>query len=172
MKKYYILLFILFTSVLGFSQPSEYLLLNGTQTIKVPNTKYVNELKLKNRTVDINSNDDVLYKRKNRKISVNYFSMFTGFKNLNNRFEKIKENDKQLERFCFTSTCSLQATREILEKEILNQPMSLFIYLSVNELNKLIKRVNQKLEESKKMKKLDMDIKLSQKDKKFIKAMQ
>ncbi len=124
---------------------------------------------LKNRTVDINDNDELTYKRKNRQISINYFSMFTGFKNLNKRFNEIENDDKKLERFCYTSACSLEVTRQIIKTKIESE--SLFLYLTVLELNKLIREVNKKLDKDKKMEQLEMNLKLSKQDKKFIEEM-
>ena len=96
--------------------------------------------------------------------------MFTGFKNLNKRYEEIQNDPKKLKRFCYTSATSLEVTKTILIKGA--EEKTLFLYLIIEELNKLIGRVNKKLPKDDKMKKLEsIDIKLSKEDKKFIKAM-
>jgi len=128
--------------------------------------KYPTEAKfLENRTVDIFKVDEALYKRKNKRINVNYFSMFIGFKNLNDTYEKIKNDETKLERFCFTSASSLSAIKNIIEKKLINE--DLFIFLMVKEFNKLIGKRKikniSKIEEPK--------ITFSAKDKKFIEAM-
>ena len=124
---------------------------------------------LKDRDNGTNSEDEAIYKRKKQKSHENYFIMFTGFKNLNKRYEEIKDDPKKLKRFCYTSATSLEVTKTILLKE--SEEKSLFLYLAIEELNKLIGRVNRKLSKDEKMKKLEsIDIKLSKKDKAFIEA--
>ena len=46
----------------------------------------------------------------------NYFTMFKGFKKLNEKLEKIKSK-KELHRFCFSSTISITAIMRILDNE-------------------------------------------------------
>jgi len=125
---------------------------------------------LKDRDNGTNSEDEAIYKRKKQKSHENYFIMFTGFKNLNTRYEEIKDDPKKLKRFCYTSATSLEITKTILCKE--SKEKSLFLYLTIEDLNKLIRRVNRKLPKDDKMEQLEnIDIKLSKQDKVFIKAM-
>jgi hypothetical protein len=125
---------------------------------------------LKDRSNDITSEDEAIYKRKKQKSHENYFTMFTGFKNLNKRYEEIKDDPKKLKRFCYTSATSLEVTKTILLKNL--EEKSLFLYLTIEELNKLIRRANRKLPKDEKMKKLEnINIKLSKHDKVFIEVM-
>jgi len=91
---------------------------------------------LDKRTVDIDRDDEVIYKRKNRQISVNYFLMFAGFKNLHEKYEEIKNDEEKLKRFCFTSASSLSVAKDIIKSQVSDE--NLFIYLTVLEFNKLI----------------------------------
>jgi len=127
-------------------------------------------INLKDRNRDGGSEDEAIYKRQKRKNHLNYFTMFTGFKNLNKRYDEIKNDTKKLERFCYTSATSLEVTKNILLQK--SNEKSLFIYLTIEELNKLIRRVNRKLPKDKKMTQLEnVQIILSKKDKAFIEAM-
>ena len=126
-------------------------------------------INLKDRNRDGGSEDEAIYKRQKRKNHLNYFTMFTGFKNLNKRYDEIKNDTKKLERFCYTSAISLEVTKNILVQK--SNEKSLFIYLTIEELNKLIRRVNRKLPKDNKMIQLEnVQIKLSKQDKAFIEA--
>ena len=52
MRKIYYFFVFLILPLIGFSQPAEYLILNGTESIKIPNTKNINTGTLHNRTVE------------------------------------------------------------------------------------------------------------------------
>lgn len=125
---------------------------------------------LENMKIDIDRDDEHLYKRKNKQTSVNYFSMFSGFKNLNKRFEDIKDNIDKLERFCYSSASSLSVVKNVIEQY--KDKESLFIHLTILEYNILVSKVNRAKMDGIKLQKIDeIDIKLSSEDKAFIKAM-
>ena len=127
-------------------------------------------LHLENKNIDIDRDDEVLYKRKNKQTSINYFTMFNGFKNLNKRFEDIKDNSNKLERFCYSSASSLSVVKNVIEQY--TDKKDLFIYLTILEYNTLVNKVNKaKIDGIKLQKIAKIDIKLSDKDKLLIKAM-
>lgn len=125
---------------------------------------------LENKKIDIDRDDEILYKRKNKQTSINYFSMFSGFLNLDKRFEEIKDNSDKLERFCYSSASSLAVVKNVIEQY--RDKENLFIHLTILEYNSLVTKVNRAKVDGMKLQKIDeIDIKLSEKDKLFIKAM-
>jgi hypothetical protein len=122
---------------------------------------------LENRLINLDRYEEYEYKRKKSNTIVNYYSMFSGFKNLRNKLEKIRKNNEQMRSFCYTSACSVEVIKEILSKK--REVGSLFLYLTILELNSLIKEINKLKMENIKMNTLkNIDIKLSQNDEKFI----
>ena len=115
--------------------------------------------------INLDREDEDIYKRKNQETTVNYYNMFSGFQNLTNKYEDIKENEEKLKRFCFLSSASLIVIKSILESNFKDE--DLFIYLTVLEFNKLVSKRNvtgiSKIIEPK--------ITLLKADKKFIKEM-
>ena len=123
--------------------------------------------KLQNKTILSNINT-ILYKKEKKEPQYNYFNMFIYFKNLDIKFEKIKDDAKKLESFCVHSICSLQKVKQLLEKQKIEP--NLFLYLSIEEFNLIAKKANQKYNH------IDfylnnIDLKLSKEDKRFIKEM-
>jgi len=113
------------------------------------------------------TSDELLYKRKYKATNVNYYSMYRGFNNLFLRYEKIKDDELKLERFCFSSPSSLSVVKNILENELLNEDKKLFIYLSILEFNKLVKK--QKIKGIEPI--VEPKISLTKEDRNFIKEM-
>lgn len=120
---------------------------------------------LENRTINIDRDDEVIYKRKNNQISVNYFNMFKGFQNLTNKYTEIRSDEEKLKRFCFLSSASLTVVKNVIESKLTND--NLFIYLTVLEFNKLVGKRN--IKEIAKI--TEPKIRLSKADKKFIQEM-
>jgi len=133
--------------------------------------KYTTEAKhLETKSLDIDRDDEKIYQRKNRQTSVNYFSMFTGFRNLTKKYKEIKDDEEKLKRFCFTSASSLSVVKNIIESK--KKDDDLFIYLTILEFNKLVKK--QKIKATKKngIESITVpQIKLTPADKKFINEM-
>jgi len=117
--------------------------------------------KLSNKIISYGS-DTQLYKKQKLKPKDNYFEMFSHFKNLRNRYEKIKDDNKKIEIFCFKSISSLIKLRQLLEIEKNNE--RLYIYLAIDEFNSLIRK--QKIKGIKEIE--NIKIKLTKKDKEFI----
>jgi len=105
--------------------------------------------------------------QKKHHIKQNYFSMFKGFKALNEKLEKLKTKD--LHSFCYSSVTSLTSIMIVLEKEKDNEE-TLFLYLCIGELNKLIFKANKMLKKEPKLKKLKNITILNPEDKNFLKA--
>lgn len=124
--------------------------------------------RLENRTISSNINDS-FYKKEKHKPKYNYFEMFTYFKNLDVKFEEIKnmpkeKKSKELEVFCEKSICSLSKVMQLLEKQ--KNGKNIYRYLSIEEFNKLAVKVN-KIYKKMDFKITNIDI-IDTKDKKFI----
>lgn len=123
--------------------------------------------RLEKHSINIDRYEEDEFKRKKSNTIVNYYSMFLGFKNLRTKLEKIKTNNEQMRSFCYTSACSVEVVKEILLKK--KEEGDLFVYLTILELNNLIKDINKvniddiAIEPIK-----NIDIKFSSDDKKFI----
>ena len=125
---------------------------------------------IENRRIDIDRDEEAVYKRKYKKTNVNYFTMFTGFKNLHNKLQEIKSRPDQVKKFCYTSASSLVVVKNIIEQKMNNE--SLFMHLMILEFNKLVEAVNRlKIDDIKLEPIQPLSIKLEPEDKRFIKEM-
>lgn len=126
---------------------------------------------LLSRSFDFDNDADKTFTKKQPQNNINYFSMFNGFLNLNNKLDMLLEkniNEYELNKFCFYSASSLSVMINIIKKEL--EPSTLFLYLTIKELNALIKRVNPYLKDTQKFQSLKINIELKTEDKKFIKG--
>jgi len=104
----------------------------------------------------------------------NYFTMFKGFKNLKTKLNSIKTNEKKLHSFCFSSVVSLTTIILILEQEKKKQEKNLFLYLCIEEINKIIVLANKlikSIENFSELKEIkNIELLLTKEDKNFLKA--
>ena len=123
---------------------------------------------MKSKIINYDENpDEFMMVEKNSQNFLNYFNLFSGFVNMKSKLEKI-EKDSDLQKFCFNSSNSISAMKYVINKNKVN---SLFTYLFIDELNDLIQLANKKLKNEKIEFVDNVKIKLTGKDKKFIKVM-
>jgi hypothetical protein len=108
------------------------------------------------------------YQRYESNNHIDYFDIFTLFKNTNDKFNEIvnekNTNDSKLQLFCIRGSSSLIKMQEILEKEKLTGRKDLSLYLMIDELNDLINKVGKKYN----LKKMENVLTLSKADANFI----
>lgn len=110
----------------------------------------------------------------------NYFTMFKGFKKLYARLEKVQlekiqsKKEKELHKFCFSSAVSLTTIIHILEQEKKDKEQNLFLYLCIEEINKIISVANKRIknyDDLSKLKKIEnIGLSLTPEDELFLKA--
>jgi hypothetical protein len=104
----------------------------------------------------------------------NYFTMFKGFKKLYKELDSTKDDEKKLHSFCFSSVASLTTIICILEQEKDSSENNLFLYLCIEEINKIITLANKYIknyDDLSKLKKIEnIKLLLTEKDKIFLKA--
>ena len=130
--------------------------------------------KLKNRNINFDENNNDSRDTHIDTSYLNYYNLFKGFENLNNKLREIKD-ERTLRYYCFTSGNSISSIMLIIE-EYKTTYHNLFTYLFINEFNNLAKEVNKIIDknDSFQMKSIqevtNINLKLSKDDKKFLKA--
>ncbi len=125
---------------------------------------------LKNRVPNFENNIEEKLDFKTKTANyLNYYNLFRGFSNMRQQLDSIT-NYNEAQKYCFSSANALSSIIMVIEE---NKQEDLFTYIFIDELNKLINRVNKKLNiyDVSKIKRINnVDLNLQKSDIKFLKA--